>query len=142
MNQTELPILYQSAVIPYRFRSGELEILLITSLKKKNWIIPKGFVENEMTPQESAEKEAFEEAGVDGRINSDPLDVYFQEKWGGNCRIEVYSMPVESEYDTWPEKDLRDRKWFPVKKAVIQIRNDDLKEIIKRFQKLFQRMDN
>lgn len=137
MDQTNTLTHNQSAVIPYRFKSGKLEILLITSLKKKNWIIPKGFVENEMTPQESAVKEAFEEAGVDGKINSEPLGVYYQEKWGGTCRIKVYAMPVENEYDTWPEKDLRIREWFPAKKAIIQIRNDDLKALLKNFKNHF-----
>ena len=54
----------QSAVIPYRISKKGLEILLITSLKKKNWIVPKGYIEFNLTPFESAKKEAYEEAGV------------------------------------------------------------------------------
>ena len=133
-----MPILEQSAVIPYRIKSGKLELLLITSLKKKNWIIPKGFVEKGMSPQESAVKEAFEEAGVDGKIPTSFVGFYFQEKWGGNCRIEVYAMLVENVYDTWPEKELRDREWFPAKKAVLNIHNNSLKDLVKKFQKSFR----
>ena len=56
----------QSAVIPYRLSKNGLEILLITSLKRKHWIVPKGYIEFNLTPFESAKKEAYEEAGVLG----------------------------------------------------------------------------
>ena len=56
----------QSGVIPYRVNNGVLEILLITTVKKKKWIIPKGYVEFNLSPFESAKKEAFEEAGIIG----------------------------------------------------------------------------
>ncbi len=127
----------QSAVIPYRFKSGKLEILLISSLKKKNWIIPKGFVEDGISAQESAEKEAFEEAGVKGIVQSNLFGTYYQKKWGGNCQIEVYAMSVSQELDLWPEKELRERKWVTVKKAVDLIYDKDLKQIVKKFQQSF-----
>ena len=56
----------QSAILPYQKKNGKLEILLITSIRKKKWIIPKGFIEFNLSPFESAKKEAFEEAGVIG----------------------------------------------------------------------------
>ncbi len=39
----------QSAVIPFRFRRDKLEVLLITSRRRKRWIIPKGIVEQDLT---------------------------------------------------------------------------------------------
>ena len=63
----------QSAVIPYRLREGRVEILLITSRKGKRWVVPKGILEPELTPAESAAKEAREEAGVSGRISAAPV---------------------------------------------------------------------
>lgn len=63
----------QSAVIPYRFGADGLEVLLITSRKRKRWVLPKGVVEPGMTPAGSAEKEAFEEAGIEGRVDDRPL---------------------------------------------------------------------
>ncbi len=56
----------QSGVIPYRKKNGRIEVLLVTSIRRKNWIIPKGFIEYHLTPFQSAKKEAFEEAGVRG----------------------------------------------------------------------------
>ncbi|MEJ2103143.1 MAG: hypothetical protein P8X47_01050 [Ignavibacteriaceae bacterium] len=40
----------QSGVIPYRRKNGTLEILLVTTIRKKNWIIPKGFIEYNLSP--------------------------------------------------------------------------------------------
>jgi ADP-ribose pyrophosphatase YjhB (NUDIX family) len=128
----------QSAVIPYRINSGKPEILLITSMKKKNWIIPKGFVEPGMTAQESAKKEAYEEAGIKGIVQSKALGIYNQKKWGGDCRIEVYEMLVDKALKSWPEKDLRKRKWFSIKEVINRIKNKDLKDIIIIFQEKFQ----
>lgn len=127
----------QSSIIPYRLNNGKPEILLITSLKKKNWIIPKGIVEDNLTPIKSAEKEAYEEAGIHGITKQELIGIYHQIKWGANCRIEVYAMSVEGILDKWPEMNQRNRKWFPVKKAILMINNKDLKQIIKTFQQSF-----
>jgi len=84
MSDPEKKIIYpQSGILPYRYTKNKLEILLITSLRKKNWIIPKGLIEQGMTPQESALKEAFEEAGIEGRITGSVIGHYSYEKWGG-----------------------------------------------------------
>jgi 8-oxo-dGTP pyrophosphatase MutT (NUDIX family) len=55
-------------VIPYRIRDGKIEVMLITSSTRKRWIIPKGMIEPDMTPQDSAAKEAWEEAGIIGQV--------------------------------------------------------------------------
>lgn len=84
----------QSAVIPYRIHNGQTEILLITSSSNKRWIIPKGVIEIGMTPQASAAKEAYEEAGVLGRVGHVLLGTYTQQKWGAECHVQVYPMQV------------------------------------------------
>jgi predicted NUDIX family NTP pyrophosphohydrolase len=97
----------QSGVIPYRKKNGEIEVLLITSLKKKNWIIPKGFVEFNLTPFESAKKEAYEEAGVTGANETIELGVFNRKKKSGNCIIKIYSMEVSELLEDYPEKNQR-----------------------------------
>jgi phosphohistidine phosphatase len=57
----------QSAILPYRLRGDDLEVLVITSRKGTRWVLPKGIVEPGMTAAASAAKEAMEEAGVEGR---------------------------------------------------------------------------
>ena len=102
----------QSAIIPYRFTGKGLEILLITSIRKKKWIVPKGFIEFNLTAFESAKKEAFEEAGIIGTNETIELGSFTIKKYGGLTKILVYSMEVEKIKDDYPEKNLRKRKWF------------------------------
>ena len=80
----------QSAVLPYRRRDGNLEVLLITSRGGRRWVLPKGIVEPGMTAPVSAAKEAREEAGIEGAVSERVLGSYRQDKWGGTCRIEVF----------------------------------------------------
>ena len=58
----------QSGVVPFKRSKDGLQVLLITSRSGKRWVIPKGIVESEFSPQESAQKEAYEEAGITGKI--------------------------------------------------------------------------
>ncbi len=104
----------QSAVVPYRVRDGMIEILLITSRRRKRWIVPKGIVEPDLSPSESAVREAWEEAGIEGEVATEPLGMYTYTKWGDVCTVTVYPMRVEVELASWPE-EFRDREWVSVK---------------------------
>ncbi len=121
----------QSAIIPYRCENGELQILLITSISKKKWIIPKGFIEFNLSAFESAKKEAFEEAGVIGTNETIELGSFTIEKYGGRTNIVVYSMEVEKFKDDYPEKNLRKRKWYSVDEAMETISIPEVAEMIK-----------
>ena len=120
----------QSGVIPYRKKDNEIEVLLITSLKKKSWIIPKGFIEFNLTPFESAKKEAYEEAGVTGANETFELGIFKRKKKSGNCVIKIYSMEVSEFLEDYPEKNLRKRKWFSIKEAAENISIPEVSKLI------------
>ena len=120
----------QSAVIPFRFRRDTLEVLLITSRRRKRWIIPKGIVEQDLTAIESAQKEAWEEAGVKGIVRGKSLGTYENEKWGGVCQVAVYAMKVKTIHDAWPEDD-RTREWVDVQTAAKRVREPELGAMIR-----------
>lgn len=126
----------QSAAVPVRENNGELEVLLVTSLKNSRWILPKGIVEPGMTPQESAAKEAFEEAGVKGKIAETPLGHYSNRKWGGLCRVDAYRLDVTGLADDWLESGKRERRWFTVREAVRQMKSDDAAALIRKLGEL------
>ena len=105
---------HQSGVIPYRdHRKHGLELLLITSRNSKKWIFPKGIVESRLSPQDSAAKEAYEEAGIRGKIDPELFGSFTYKKWDGTCRVLLYLMQVKKELKSWPENDFRKRQWFP-----------------------------
>jgi len=101
----------QSGVVPCRQGENGIEVLLITSIRKGKWGIPKGVIEPELTAQESAAHEALEEAGVEGFVFADPVGSYTNDKWGGVCEVSVYPMVVHTVHQTWPESEVRSRKW-------------------------------
>lgn len=119
----------QSGVIPFRHGNNGLEVLLITSRKRRRWIVPKGVVEPGMSPAESAAKEAYEEAGIKGTVLPGSLGSYEYEKWGGICRVEIFAMAVEEQLNAWPEA-FRDRQWFGVPQAVERVSDSVLKGLI------------
>lgn len=119
----------QSAVIPYHLKDGEIEVILITSIKRKRWIIPKGIIEPGMTPQESAAQEAYEEAGIIGQVFPDLLGSYTYNKWGGICRVQVFLLKVERLEDTWLE-DFRERQWFSISEAIARVEETEIKNIL------------
>lgn len=122
----------QSAVIPFRRRpGGGLEVLLITSIRRGAWIVPKGMVEPRLSEAESAAKEAHEEAGVLGRVvGRGPVGSYAYEKWGGAYEVAVFDLEVERELDAWPERDVRRRRWVGVEEAAGAVENEELRKMI------------
>ncbi|HEY4756314.1 MAG TPA: NUDIX hydrolase [Ignavibacteriaceae bacterium] len=121
----------QSAVIPYRLSKNGLEILLITSIKKKHWIVPKGYVEFNLTPFESAKKEAYEEAGILGSNETIEVGTFKLNKPVGTCLIKVFTMEVHEVLDDYPEKNDRKRKWFTPEEASGSIAIPEIGQMIK-----------
>ncbi|MDZ8050391.1 MAG: NUDIX hydrolase [Aulosira sp. ZfuVER01] len=126
-------VLKQSGVIPYRIENGKVEVLLITSRDRQNWVMPKGDIPNGMSPPDSAAKEAWEEAGVIGQVNAREIGTYKYRKQGKNYRVKMYLLPVETLCEDYPEAGHRERQWLDVPKAMRRIKITSLKRILKVF---------
>lgn len=122
----------QSGVIPYRKKNGRTEVLLVTSIRRKNWIIPKGFIEYHLSPFQSAKKEAFEEAGVKGSNTTKILGSYTVRKNGSELLTKIYSMKVTRVFKDYPEKNLRKRKWFSVYDAAKKVSIPEIARMIRK----------
>ena len=123
----------QSAVVPFFVEGGKTQIVLITSLRTKKWIIPKGVIDSGMTPQASAAKEAHEEAGVIGETEDKALGEYQYKKWGGTCTVKVYPLRVVTLLDDWQEKRARERLVVGVGEAIELIHNGDVKVMMRDY---------
>ena len=129
----------QSAAIPYRVRDGRVEVLLITSRSRQQWVIPKGGVADVMTPHDSAAKEAWEEAGVTGQVDGNQIGSYKYHKRGDTYRVKVFLLPVETVLSDWPEANQRQRQWLDITKAVRRVKKGSLKHILKTAADQIQR---
>jgi len=121
----------QSGVVPYRVNGDLPEIMLVTTRKKKKWTIPKGIIDEHLSAEESALREAEEEAGIRGRISTNALGNYTYSKWGGICNVKVFPMEVDTELDNWLEKKVRTRSWFAIEKAIEMTNNYQITDLFK-----------
>jgi len=117
----------QAAAIP--ICDGQL--CLVTSRSGKRWVIPKGGIEVGKTAGEIALQEAWEEAGLTGILQREPLGSYLYEKYGAVHHVIVFLMQVTEVANVWPENSMRERAWLPPKQALARIEDHGLREIIR-----------
>jgi 8-oxo-dGTP pyrophosphatase MutT (NUDIX family) len=120
----------QACAIPFRRTNGDLEFCLITSSRGR-WIFPKGFIDRGLTPQQTALMEAYEEAGLRGRILGEPIGFYNVEKDSGTYAVMALPMEVHHCADHWPEKDSRQRRWVNRQTACELLGQRELVEFIR-----------
>jgi len=131
----------QYAALPYRAtRTSELEIMLVTSRGTRRWIIPKGWPKIGLSPHELAAEEAFEEAGIAGKISKSSIGSYSYDKALGRggtarCSVKVFPIEVKRQHRSWPEKRERQTGWFTPDDAARFIREPRLRRIIRNFAK-------
>lgn len=128
----------RSGVIPYRWLDNRLHILLITSRTDGRWIIPKGRLDPNLSPAESAAREAYEEAGVEGRLCLESVGTFVHRRGPDLQEVDVYEFEVERMLEDWPEKPERRREWFQVDAALLRIDSPRLTAMI---QALATRLD-
>jgi 8-oxo-dGTP pyrophosphatase MutT (NUDIX family) len=125
----------QFAALPYRMRDADVEILLITTRKKRRWSVPKGWPMKRTAPHETAAIEAYEEAGVYGTIGKRPIGQFkkrrLKKKHAVLCDVRIFPMEVEHEQENWPEKNERTRIWLAPRQAAKLVKTAGLRRAIK-----------
>ncbi|MBF0679343.1 MAG: NUDIX hydrolase [Devosia sp.] len=112
--------LRQAGALPYAIVDGRVAFLLITSRRSGKWIFPKGAIEPETTPWDSAAMEALEEAGVSGEIATTPIGSYrtgIGSDGASLVDVDLYPLKVTQQHDTWREDGQRLRHWATVSEA-------------------------
>ena len=87
------------------------------------------------TDYNAAKREAFEEAGAEGRIGATAIGEFEYSKRlkdgiSRSCRVDVYPLSVSGLARRWPEKNERERRWFPAEDAALMVKEEQLREII------------
>jgi len=117
----------QAAALP--IRGGK--ICLITSSNGKRWVIPKGVIEPGQTAGEAALVEAWEEAGLVGTLDKEPIGSFLYEKWCGTCHVTVFLMHVTDAADEFPEESVRQRSWVSLAGALERLDDAGLADILR-----------
>ena len=117
----------QVAAVCYRVRNSGIEFLLVQT-RGGRWTFPKGSAEPGLTHAQAAALEAFEEAGVHGRIEEAAFAQYVRRK-SNEGRRRATEMTVSahlcevSRLDP-PQEANRNRTWLSPEKAKLRLRED------------------
>ncbi|MDB5427168.1 MAG: hypothetical protein JWR47_2787 [Phenylobacterium sp.] len=114
-------------------------MLLITSRETRRWVIPKGWPIKGMKSAKSAAQEAFEEAGVRGKVSKRPVGSYAYDKRLKNGRLQhvrvaVFGLQVEGEADVYPEVGQREKLWLAITEAARLVDEPELMVLLATFR--------
>jgi 8-oxo-dGTP pyrophosphatase MutT (NUDIX family) len=123
-----LPTVQQAAAIPVR--SGR--VCLVTTRSGKRWVIPKGCLEPGKTAGQIALEEAWEEAGLLGALQREPIGSYVYEKLGNIYHVTVFLMNVTEARSIWPEAVERQRIWLRPMTAVARVDYLGLRKLLRK----------
>ena len=139
MIRTDSIVLSQYGALPFMISGdGEARVLLVTTRGRRDWIIPKGWPIRKLTPGATAAREAYEEAGVLGRlVSEDPIGSFRYEKQRNSdrpsvCEVDVFLFAVERQVRKWPEKAERQTRWFAPHEASALVAPEGLSALLLR----------
>lgn len=129
---------YQVAALAVRRRAPDrTEILLVTSRETGRWVVPKGWPWPKTPDHEAAAGEAWEEAGVRGRVDPHTVGSFtYEKRMGGKSlrvKVSVFLLEVTELSASWPELAERRRRWFSRATAAELVDEPELKVLILGF---------
>ncbi|MDS9469196.1 NUDIX hydrolase [Paracoccus sp. MBLB3053] len=104
-------------VICYLPGKKQDDVVLVTSRRSKRWIFPKGRKIPGMSGPASARREAYEEAGLLGRVDRRIKFRIIAEQAGSKVELMLYPMRIEKILKRWPEARHRARVIMSSRKA-------------------------
>jgi 8-oxo-dGTP pyrophosphatase MutT (NUDIX family) len=124
----ERPPTHAGGVV-YRLRNGAPEFLLVTARRNpREWVLPKGHIEDDETPGDAAAREVEEEAGVLA-VPERPLGQMIVRVRGQEQRIDYFLMQRIRE---GRGEEFRDVCWLPLEDAVKRLTFDDTRDLVRR----------
>ncbi len=128
----------QYAALCYRRKGKGVRVLLVTSRRRRRWVTPKGWPMKKLSPAATAAREAWEEAGVEGRVAQAPLGRYrYRKDLGGGrgvtCTVQLFPLEVERVSTRFPEARERTLRWMKPGKAARSVEEPELARLLRRF---------
>jgi 8-oxo-dGTP pyrophosphatase MutT (NUDIX family) len=129
----------QYAAICYRFDEDlRPQVLLITTRETRRWSIPKGWGIPGLKPHQVAKREAWEEAGVEGKATSKVIGRFSYPKVLKDrsvvCAfVDVFAVKVKNMETKFPERGQRDTVWVSPEEASRMVNEPELKSILLQF---------
>ena len=119
---------------------GTTLVLLVTSRDTGRWVIPKGWPAKRLKDHKAAAREAMEEAGVSGKVETKPIGSYqyLKRTDAGQqlAEVSVFLIAARTELEKWPEQAQRRRAWFPVAAAARRVEEPQLRRLIRHIAEI------
>ncbi|PWE53662.1 DNA mismatch repair protein MutT [Metarhizobium album] len=127
----------QYAAICVRDHGDDVDILLITSRDTGRWVIPKGWGMRNKKAHQVARREAWEEAGVIGKVKKKPFGFYTYAKRlrGGGivpAIVQVHLLHVHETRADFPELGQRVVRWFNPSEAASLVKEPELRSMVRQ----------
>lgn len=138
----------QVAAVCYRVRGGDIEFLLVRTRGRGSWTFPKGSAEPGLTHAQAAALEAFEEAGVHGRIEEASFTQYVRRKRdserkstnrSGKKEFAVNAHLCEVLRLTPVQESNRNRTWFSIEQAARALQKGRRREGAAEFSRVIDK---
>ncbi|AOF89623.1 NUDIX hydrolase [Sinorhizobium sp. RAC02] len=130
----------QYAALCFRYLpdGSGIQILVVTSRDSGRWIIPKGWPMKGKKPHQAAAIEAFQEAGVRGKIKKTSVGHYTYLKVLDDgdvapCIVDIYQIEVSEVAERFKEKAERTLAWVSPDEAARRVREIELKSLLVEF---------
>ena len=87
-------------------------LVMVTKRRHGDWIVPGGKLEQKLSKKRTAALEAFEEAGVVGKLEKLPQDkkLVIHSHSGKARKVDIYGLQVRKKLARWPERKQRKRR--------------------------------
>lgn len=128
---------HKIGTIPFAIKDDRIAILFVTSQRRGRWILPKGSLKKNESHKKGCKREAFEEAGVTGKVLKNfPMTMLIGKLIDGQMDkvpVTYYPLLVTDQFNDWPEASKRQRHWSLLKDAFRVTDREDYLAVIRQF---------
>ena len=131
---------HKIGAIPFNITENQCLLMLITSRTRERLIFPKGNKDKKESRKKTCKREAFEEAGIIGKVfKRFPITQRISKSQNGKLDhvcVTYYPMFVLKQFDEWPESSKRQRHWATLEDAQKVTDREDFLKVIQIFTDL------
>jgi 8-oxo-dGTP pyrophosphatase MutT (NUDIX family) len=114
--------------IVHRRQDGDVVVLLVrASREPHDWVLPKGHIEADETPAQTAQREVREEAGVDASPTDYLGALAFERPGGERVRVGLFLMRFVGDV---PAEEDREVRWCSFREAADLVGFDSTREML------------
>jgi hypothetical protein len=130
-------LLKEHAALPWRMSGdGTLEVLLLRPRRDGSWRIPAARCLGARTGIQSADRAAFHDAGITGRVGPEPIGRYVALRYqAGDSRkaveVTVHGLHVWDSLVSWPIDVKGTRRWMPPAEAAVAVEDPGLRDLLR-----------